>query len=437
MLATDDDLRSVIAELVAMDAAGNEKQACERLTILEEIKSAAAAAQVRETARFDQLRHDAEVARNVPKSRQGRGLSAEIGLARKASPQKGAQFLGFARALAHEMPHTAAALEAGILTEWRATILVRETAYLTRETREEIDRRMCADPAALVGSSDKQLDAAAKKHAYELDPHAVVARAAKAAKDRRVSTRPAPDLMTQLSALLPMAQGISVFAALKKHADAILGADDRTRDQIMADTLVERVTGQATADAVPVAVNLVMSERALLHGSDEPAEISGYGPIPARLARELIAHAVDADAEITSTLRRIYASPEDGTLVTMDAKSRTFPKSLRHFIGIRDEGRCRTPYCGGTIQEFDHADPHHKGGPTSAANGDGSCRIHNRAKEAGGWVYRVVDTRAGHTMEIITPTGGLFSSSAPPRIGHLPDHISAIEGKLIRLLNSN
>ena len=53
----------------------------------------------------------------------------------------------------------------------------------------------------------------------------------------------------------------------------------------MADTAVERLTGQATADGVPVEVHLVMTDRTLLGGDPEPAELDGYGPLPAPLAR--------------------------------------------------------------------------------------------------------------------------------------------------------
>ena len=56
--------------------------------------------------------------------------------------------------------------------------------------------------------------------------------------------------MTRLSGLLPLVQGVATYAALNKDADTKIAAGDpRTRGQIMADTLVERVTGQATADA--------------------------------------------------------------------------------------------------------------------------------------------------------------------------------------------
>ena len=49
--------------------------------------------------------------------------------------------------------------------------------------------------------------AAAKEIAYRLDVQAVVDRAAKAESDRTVTIRPAPDTMTYVTALLPVAAG--------------------------------------------------------------------------------------------------------------------------------------------------------------------------------------------------------------------------------------
>ena len=57
----------------------------------------------------------------------------------------------------------------------------------------------------------------------------------------------------------------------------------------MADTLVERVTGQATAAAVPVEVQLVMTDTTLLADDPTPAHVHGYGPVPAPWARAWLA----------------------------------------------------------------------------------------------------------------------------------------------------
>ena len=56
--------------------------------------------------------------------------------------------------------------------------------------------------------------AAAREHAYRLDAESYVERRRRAEADRRVTLRPAPDVMSQLSALLPVKAGVAVYAAL-------------------------------------------------------------------------------------------------------------------------------------------------------------------------------------------------------------------------------
>ena len=197
----------------------------------------------------------------------GRGVAAQIGLARRESPHSGARLLGLARILSTEMPHTLRALSRGVISEWRATILVRETACLTLPHRQKVDELIAGDQAALEQLGDRKLIAAIKTLAYGLDPLSVVNRAAKAASDRFVSCRPAPDTMSYVSALLPVAQGVGVMAALTRKADQARAAGDpRSKGQVMADTFVELLTGQARAEDLRVEVQLVMTDRTLLHG---------------------------------------------------------------------------------------------------------------------------------------------------------------------------
>src|ERR1700761_430169 len=269
----------------------SESALVERIAELERVKCAAAAEQARAAVALDAARRSAEAAAGMPAARRGRGVASEIALARRDSPARGSRHLGFAKALVHEMPHTLAALEAGMLSEWRATLIVRESACLDVDDRRALDGEMCAEPESLEGMGDARMAAAAKTIAYRLDPHAVVDGAAKAETERTVSIRPAPDTMTYLTALLPVAQGVSVYAALRREADTC--ADGRSRGQVMADALVERVTGRSAAVPTPIAVNLVLSDETLMGGSDAPANICDYGPIPAAVARQLVAGAID------------------------------------------------------------------------------------------------------------------------------------------------
>ena len=112
----------------------------------------------------------AHAARGIPAERQGRGVAGQVALARQESPYKGGRHLGLAKVLAGEMPHTLAALQRGVISEWRATLLARETLFLSREHRQLIDTQLCADPTILDGWGDKRLTNEIQKIAYQLDP---------------------------------------------------------------------------------------------------------------------------------------------------------------------------------------------------------------------------------------------------------------------------
>lgn len=399
-------------ELAAVDPAADESALIERIAELETAKSAAAAGQARAAAALDAMRRASEAEAKVPAARRGRGVASEVALARRDAPARGGRHLGFAKALVHEMPHTLAALECGVLSEWRATLIVRESACLDIDDRRTLDAELCADPASLHGMGDARVAAAAKAIAYRLDPHAVVERSAKAEQERTVTIRPAPDTMTYLTALLPVAQGVSVYAALRREADT--RGDGRSRGQVMADTLVERVTGRSAAVPTPIAVNLVLSDETLLGSDHAPADICGYGPIPAAVARAMVASAV-SDRRSRATLRRLYAHPRTGALVAMESRARIFPRGLATFIGLRDQ-RCRTPYCDAPIRHRDHAQPWAESGATTADNGLGLCEGCNYVKENAGWrVSTAVDENHTHTALFTTPTGKSYRSTAPPR----------------------
>ncbi len=186
---------------------------------LERVKSAAAAGQARLTALLAEKRRTAEAGAGVPRAKQCRGLASEVGLARRDSPARGGRHLGFATALVFEMPYTLAALECGALSEWRATLIVKESACLTVEDRRTLDAEMCADVSKLHGMGDKRIEAEAKKLAYRLDPQAVVDRAAQAEADRTVTIRPAPDTMAYVTVLLPVAKGVGAYTALSNIVD--------------------------------------------------------------------------------------------------------------------------------------------------------------------------------------------------------------------------
>jgi hypothetical protein len=413
-MGSAESVRAVIASL-ALVKGEDDARRIDLIRELESLKAAAAAAQARLAVAFAESHEASQAAAGVPARERGRGVAAQVALARRDSPHRGSRHLGFARAMVHELPHTMAHLTSGRVSEWRATILCRETAVLSVDDRREVDRRLAAD---LPSMGDAQVGRAARGLAAQLDPESVARRASKAAAERSVSLRPAPDTMSYLSGLLPVAQGVAAYAALDRRARELTAAGDaRGRGQIMADTLVERVTGQTCAEAVPVEVNLVIPVGTLM-GDGDPGELVGHGPVPGSTARALLTAAGDGGAAIW--LRRLFTSADGSRLLGVESTRRLFPEGLRRFLVLRDQ-TCRTPWCDAPIRHADHVVPAARGGPTSARNGQGLCEACNQAKEAPGWSAEMIDdgiTKGGpggrHRVRLRTPTGHAYVSMAPP-----------------------
>lgn len=400
--------RALADELPSAD----DEQRVELLRALEELKCAAEAAQARITVELDTSVRTAEAEAGVRPERRGRGVAGQVALARRCSPYRARQLLGLAKVVDSELPYTAAAWRAGRISEWRATVIARETAAVPLEVRRRIDYELAADPERLERMSDGETAAEALRWAGRLAPAGVAARRRHGESQRRVSVRPAPDTMTWLSALLPVADGVAVQAALAKAADAARASgDERTRGQVMADTLVERVTGRAAA-AHDITVHLVMTDQSLFGTSDEAARIPGHGVMPAEQARDLVAatlrNAGSNDPRVW--IRRLFTDPA-GHLAAMESASRLAPRALAEFITLRDQ-TCRTPWCDARVRHIDHIAPVADGGPTSAANCQGLCEACNYTKSAPGWRARPLADRWG--TETITPTGHAYVTRPTP-----------------------
>ena len=318
------------------------------------------------------------------------------------------------------MPCTLEALAQGRIDEWTATGLVRETGGAHPRAAHRGRLRAGSD-AAHRGSVRRRARTGRQGLAQRLDAAAAARKAARAASDRRVSIRPAPDTMVWLGALLPVAEGVAAYAALDRAAaSATATGDPRGRGQLMADTLVARVTGCDPVEApVPVQVELVMTDASLLGdgGDHEPATVRARGmapvPVPAGVARGLLAR---AGAAGSAWIRRLYTAPDPSVLVAMDARARRFPPALARLVALGDQ-TCRTPWCDAPLVATDHVERHADGGATAAENAQGLCQRCNLAKEAPGWSAR---SAPDGTVRTTTPTGHAYVSSRPPLLGWPP-----------------
>ena len=178
----------------------------------------------------------------------------------------------------------------------------------------------------------------------------------------------------------------------------------------MADTLVERLTGQTTAQDVGFEVGIQLPVGALIDPADPTAAvIPGWGVLPAGLARELI-----VNHQARSWWRRLFTRPTQAggqIVVDLDHRRRRFTGWLAELIRWRD-WTCRDPFCDAPIRHLDHLHRHHDGGPTTPANGRGVCERGNDVRELPGWSVRLADPDT-HTILTTTPTGHQYRSNPP------------------------
>ena len=144
----------------------------------------------------------------------------------------------------------------------------------------------------------------------------------------------------------------------------------------------------------PVTINVTIDLPTLLNMAENPGQLSGYGPIPASLARELAAD---------GNWKRFITDPTSGELLDIGRKSYRPSQHLVDFLIARDR-TCRFPGCRYPAHrsDIDHVTPWDDGGKTTPENLGSLCRRHHRLKTHGGW--KVTSARDG-SCEWISPNG--------------------------------
>ncbi|GAA1728080.1 HNH endonuclease signature motif containing protein [Brachybacterium phenoliresistens] len=183
-------------------------------------------------------------------------------------------------------------------------------------------------------------------------------------------------------------------------------------------------------------VNVIITDRALLGRDDdtEPAQLSGYGTVPAHAIRAHLSgqpydngpensrmttrqrEAAAAHAVACAELRRIWEHPASTEIMAIEKTSRAFRATLRDLIITRDH-ISREPYSNATTREIDHIDRHSDGGRTALDNGQGLDTRANHAKEEGRWTtirHGDPTTPTGTTVEWTNPYQVRAPSPTPP-----------------------
>ena len=186
---------------------------------------------------------------------------------------------------------------------------------------------------------------------------------------------------------------------------SLLSADNKRADALTA------ILSQALASNVdevrphrrPVTVNVTIDLPTLLGLAENPGQLSGYGAIPASVARELASDA---------TWKRFITDPQTGNLLDYGREKYEPPQALVDFLLARDR-TCRFPGCRqpASRSDIDHAQSWESGGETKPENLGLLCRRHHRLKTHGRWA--LVSNSDG-SCEWTSPAGKKYFVPARP-----------------------
>ncbi|WP_454180295.1 DUF222 domain-containing protein [Pseudarthrobacter sp. SLBN-100] len=113
--------------------------------------------------------------------------------------------------------------------------------------------------------------------------------------------------------------------------------------------------------------------------TEEPAVLDGFGPIPASMARDLVANGA-------GSFYRVLVDPRDGAPLEIGRTSYRVGKAMRNWLRLRDS-KCPFPGCNNSSldNEADHILAWHKGGTTGVSNLGQPCPKHHKLRHTSSW----------------------------------------------------
>ncbi|MFF1823099.1 DUF222 domain-containing protein [Kribbella sp. NPDC058245] len=152
----------------------------------------------------------------------------------------------------------------------------------------------------------------------------------------------------------------------------------------------------------------------LLSLDDEPCELTGYGPIPAEMARRIAAD---------GTWRRLLTDPVNGVVLNAST-TRHDPSPMVSETLLARHPVCAWPGCNRSSRECDrdHGTPFAVSGRTSLAGLVPYCEYHHVIKDTPRWGWRTENHPDG-SVTLIAPTGHRYTTVPPARgpITHNPN----------------
>jgi hypothetical protein len=334
-----------------------------------------------------------------------------------------------ARTLINHLPNTCSALAMGEISASHATVIAKETAAAIRDGISEFAIYQIEERALAHAEfhTPGQVANKVRTTIAQLAPAEFEQVVDRARESRRVSCYNEADGMATVVAILPAQDAQTVMKSIeayilkmnevdeKKRNEggaqsatdtwSLLSADNKRADAltaILSQSLASNVD-QVRPHRRPVTVNVTIDLPTLLGLAENPGQLSGYGAIPASVARELASDA---------TWKRFITDPQTGNLLDYGREKYEPPQALVDFLLARDR-TCRFPGCRqpASKSDIDHAQSWESGGETKPENLGLLCRRHHRLKTHGRW--ELVSNSDG-SCEWTSPVGKKYFVPARP-----------------------
>ncbi|WP_181034995.1 HNH endonuclease signature motif containing protein [Arthrobacter sp. B0490] len=350
----------------------------------------------------------------------------------KLSEGSAARLVSESLTLTGELTNTLTALERGEICPARASVIVEQSRTLPDDAVHAFE----AEILKTAGDVNRpRLTARCRRLREKLHPETLTARRVKAAADRCVVFEPDQDGMAWFSAFLPAEQALALHTTVDAAARTLRADDDpRTLPQLRADVLADMLlsTGGTTGVAAASCENrrgggdstdaghagrgarsssakivVTVPVFSLMGLTDEPAELEGYGPIPADAARKLAADA--------TSWMRLLTHPCTGAVLGLDRMRYRPSEDLRTWVQLRDKTCCFYGCSRPASRcDLDHLLAWADDGSTGPDNLHPACKRHHMLKHQTDWTPSP-DPSGGLTW--LSPGGRAYTTPPEPPPG--------------------
>jgi hypothetical protein len=321
----------------------------------------------------------------------------DVAVATRMSLYAADRQVGLARDLAGRLRATHEAMSEGRVTGAQALALGEGVAHLEDEIALQIEERMLR----FAHRQDlTKFRASLQRWLARLDPN-FQKRSRNARSEVIAEHSSHRDGVGELFVRGPLEKTALVDQALNAYATASKCALGGTVASRKLAALVQWAENYLTSPEAPrrhgraYGVNVIFDAPTMLGVAQHPAEIPGYGMVPAEAALELLANG--------SPLRRLIIDETDGHLLDYGTKTYLVPPPLAdHLIALHMTSAGPHTNVPAAACDMEHNLPHDQGGRTDPDNNTPMDRRWHRAKTHADWTYVKNEDRS---VTWTSPTG--------------------------------